>query len=72
MAATLASVLVHLRRVQPRAVTGTFSDADLLSRYVRHRDEAAFAALVGRHGPMVLHVCRRMLNDTHAAERRHP
>jgi RNA polymerase sigma factor (sigma-70 family) len=43
-------------------------DADLLTRYVAGRDEAAFAALVRRHGPMVLGVCRRVLRDTHDAE----
>ncbi len=30
--------------------------------------EAAFAALVARHGPMVLHVCRQLLGDRHHAE----
>src|SRR5438105_5948771 len=44
------------------------SDADLLSRFVRRRDEAAFAALMERHGPMVLGVCRRVLRDAHAVE----
>src|SRR5438552_2099122 len=40
----------------------------LLARFARHRDEAAFTALVERHGPMVLHLCRRVLGDVHAAE----
>ncbi len=31
-------------------------------------DEAAFAALVARHGPMVLNVCRQLLGDRHHAE----
>ena len=43
-------------------------DADLLSRFIQSRDEAAFAALIERHGPMVLRVCRRTLWDAHAAE----
>src|SRR5262249_40800706 len=43
-------------------------DAVLLGRFVGSRDEAAFAALVERHGPMVLSVCRRALGDVHAAE----
>ena len=30
--------------------------------------EAAFAALVARHGPMVLGVCRQLLGDAHHAE----
>ena len=32
------------------------------------RDEAAFAALVQRHGPMVLGGCRRLLRNAHEAE----
>ncbi|MDY3555559.1 sigma-70 family RNA polymerase sigma factor [Gemmata sp. JC717] len=43
-------------------------DADLLSRFTQFRDGAAFAALVERHGPMVLRVCRRTLWDAHTAE----
>jgi RNA polymerase sigma factor (sigma-70 family) len=35
----------------------------LLERFVADRDEAAFEALVARHGPMVLGVCRRVLDD---------
>lgn len=59
-----AALLDHLRRLsRPRA-----ADADLLLRWVRQRDEDAFAALVARHGPMVLAVCRRVLGDAHDAE----
>ena len=43
-------------------------DAELVRRFVADRDEAAFAALVRRHGPMVLGVCRRVLRDPHDAE----
>jgi RNA polymerase sigma factor (sigma-70 family) len=38
------------------------SDRELLDDFSSRRDEAAFAALVARHGPMVLRVCRRVLN----------
>jgi RNA polymerase sigma factor (sigma-70 family) len=44
------------------------SDRHLLERFVTARDEAAFAVLVRRHGPMVLGVCRRLLHDAHEAE----
>src|SRR5688500_15795184 len=36
-------------------------DGALLDRFVEGCDEAAFEALVARHGPMVLGVCRRLL-----------
>ena len=44
------------------------SDADLLDRFRNGRDEAAFAALLSRHGPMVLGVCRRLLPQSCDAE----
>jgi RNA polymerase sigma factor (sigma-70 family) len=43
-------------------------DALLLTQFIEHRDEAAFAALVRRHGSMVMGVCRRLLHDQHDAE----
>ncbi|HKB04850.1 MAG TPA: sigma-70 family RNA polymerase sigma factor, partial [Gemmataceae bacterium] len=43
-------------------------DPELLARFVRSRDGAAFAQIVERHGPMVLGVCRRLLGDYQAAE----
>jgi RNA polymerase sigma factor (sigma-70 family) len=47
---------------------GDLTDAQLLHRFVRKREEAAFAELVRRHGPRVLAVCRRRLADAHLAE----
>jgi RNA polymerase sigma factor (sigma-70 family) len=44
------------------------SDPALLDRYVRDHDEAAFAALVERHGPLVWNVCRRVLGHAQDAE----
>ena len=47
------------------------SDRQLLERFIAQQDaagEAAFAALVSRHGPMVLEVCRQVLGDPHHAE----
>src|SRR5437764_4066154 len=43
-------------------------DGQLLERYVAVRDEVAFEALVRRHGPMILGVCRRLLPNACDAE----
>ena len=47
------------------------SDADLVRLFLAGHGEAAeaaFEALIARHGPMVLGVCRRILGDEHAAQ----
>jgi RNA polymerase sigma factor (sigma-70 family) len=44
------------------AVTG-LTDAELVERFATRRDQAAFEALVERHGPMVLSVCRNLVKD---------
>ncbi len=68
MAESLAHVLQHVRRLLPPPGPCAETDADLVGRFAGRRDEAAFAALVARHGPTVLGVCRRLLGDAHAAE----
>jgi RNA polymerase sigma factor (sigma-70 family) len=44
------------------------SDEHLLHAFLSRRDDSAFAVLVRRHGPMVLHVCRRVLGHQQDAE----
>ena len=39
------------------------ADGELLRRFQTERDEAAFAELVHRHGPMVYGTCKRILNN---------
>ena len=43
-------------------------DGQLLARYADSKDEAAFGALVARHGPMVLATCRAVLKNEHDVE----
>ncbi len=57
-----------LRALERLREAGGLSDAELLARFVAARDEAAFACLVRRHGPMVLGVCRRLLRHEQDAE----
>ncbi|WP_406693954.1 RNA polymerase sigma factor [Singulisphaera sp. Ch08] len=62
------------RQIHTLFHTGTgagLSDGQLLERFTTQSDEdaeRAFAALVHRHGPTVLRVCRGVLRDTHDAE----
>src|SRR5438270_13885007 len=64
----LRNAVGRLRRaVRPDRADG-LSDTELLGRWVAARDEAAFEALVWRHGPMVLGVCRRVLRHPEDTE----
>jgi RNA polymerase sigma factor (sigma-70 family) len=55
-------VLRHIRTLAAAQVSG-MADRQLLERFTGRREEAAFEALVRRHGPMVLSVCRRVLGN---------
>jgi RNA polymerase sigma factor (sigma-70 family) len=61
-------LMQQLRRLATQPRSEAAGDADLLQRFVDGRDEAALAALVSRHGPMVLRVSRRVLGNAHDAE----
>jgi RNA polymerase sigma factor (sigma-70 family) len=63
-----AASLKHLNTLFQVGTVGGLTDGQLLDQYVQSRDETAFAALVDRHGPMVLRVCRSRLGDRHGAE----
>jgi RNA polymerase sigma factor (sigma-70 family) len=47
---------------------GGMTDGQLLEQFAARKTEAAFVALVARHGPMVLSVCVGLLGDAHDAE----
>jgi RNA polymerase sigma factor (sigma-70 family) len=61
------SPVIQFVRDLAAADLGGLSDGQLLARFVGRRDEAAFAALVQRHGPLVLGVCRHLLRHEHDA-----
>jgi len=60
-------VIHHLRRTVLLREGAGLTDGQVLGCFIEHRDEAAFASLVRRHGPMVWSVCCRLLNH-HDAE----
>jgi RNA polymerase sigma factor (sigma-70 family) len=62
------AVLHQINRLIDPHAPDNLSDRELLECFLRQRDEAAFTVLLRRHGPMVMRVCRRVLNDWHAAE----
>src|SRR5262245_20385970 len=64
---TLSTAVRRMRSLAAPPPDG-LSDRELLKRFVKSRDEAAFSMLVNRHGPSVLGVCQRILNNTHDAE----
>jgi RNA polymerase sigma factor (sigma-70 family) len=63
-----SSFFRQIRRAALLPDGGGMTDGQLLESFVSGRDEAAFEALVRRHGPMVLGVCRRVLRDPQDSE----
>jgi RNA polymerase sigma factor (sigma-70 family) len=66
--AQLGTLLGHIQQLAAGHGSMPRSDRELLDAFATHRDEAAFAALLARHGPMILRVCRRVLNHDQDAE----
>jgi RNA polymerase sigma factor (sigma-70 family) len=60
--------ILRLREAALRARDADTTDAELLKLYLLAREDDAFEALVRRHGPMVLSVCRRVLRNDADAE----
>jgi len=62
------AIIRHLRRAVLLQEGAGLTDGQLLAAFISRKDETAFAALVRRHGPMVLNVCRRVLRNAHDAD----
>jgi RNA polymerase sigma factor (sigma-70 family) len=60
--------LVRYLRAIPAGASAELSDRELLARFTRERDGAAFAALVARHGGAVWAACARLLDREEDAE----
>lgn len=68
MASGPTSPLMRFIRKLAARPAGAPSDGELLQQFAAGRDESAFAALVQRHGAMVLNVCRNVLGDADDAD----
>ena len=69
MSGTSAIVLLrHIHRLTAEESLNHLSDRDLLQRFAARREEAAFEAILQRHGALVWGVCRRALFRRHDAE----
>src|SRR5262249_37082220 len=69
MPTLLDSLKIAVRRFRGVASSSErLSDRQLLERFTLNRDESAFAALLERHGGMVLGVCRRVLGCPQTAD----
>jgi RNA polymerase sigma factor (sigma-70 family) len=66
--AALAGILEQLRTMVHAKAYEESSDRQLLELFLAQREEAAFVALLKRHGPMVLQVCHRIQGNQHDAE----
>src|SRR5437667_7465053 len=64
----MQEVVQHLRRTVLVQDGAGLTDGQLLTLFIEGRDEGAFEALVRRHGPMIMGVCRRVLRNPHDAE----
>jgi hypothetical protein len=62
------AVVEAIQRLFDQGTVVALGEKQLLDRFIARGDESAFEAIVGRHGPMVLSVCRRVLDDQHDVE----
>ena len=66
--AQLGTALQHVQHLFSDGSSTGLSDTQLLGRFAMRGDEMAFAAILSRHGPMVMTVCRGILRDAGDAD----
>ena len=66
----LNTIIQHLRRAALADAKAGMTDGELLEAFVARKDDETFAALLRRHGPMVMGVCFRVLRNHHDSELR--
>jgi RNA polymerase sigma factor (sigma-70 family) len=65
---SFGAVFRRIERIFAGGSIAGLSEGELLDRFAIRGDEAAFEAILARHGPMVLGICRRVLRDENDAE----
>jgi RNA polymerase sigma factor (sigma-70 family) len=65
---SFSPVVRHIHKLAGEGQAEELSDTDLLNRFVRERDERAFAALLRRHGALVWSACYSVLQHRQDAE----
>jgi len=66
--AQLGAAMLQIGRLFDEGTVTGLADAQLLDRFVARGDGLAFSAIVERHGPMVLRVCRAILGNGEGVE----
>jgi len=64
----MRGVELQLGRLLTSGTLTGLCDAQLLEQFAPRGDESAFAALMERHGPLVLGLCRNVLHDPNDAD----
>jgi RNA polymerase sigma factor (sigma-70 family) len=65
---SLSTFLHHLKRGMVAETLSDAGDPQLVEQFLADRDEAAFEALIRRHGPMIMSVCSRIVHNHADAE----
>src|SRR4051794_31231337 len=68
MSVTMTPLAFRVRSLVHAPALAACTDRELLDAVATRRDDAMFAELVRRHGPMVQNICRHLLRHEHDAE----